>query len=107
MEDAREAPNINDSDFFWDWLKAQKTDFYDTYWQIRGAKEYEIIYKETIEEAFCKCGVGINEMDKINTEIKSAMEGTIIHFGEGRLNPSTIAGIIKKVITNLEKSNSV
>ncbi|MBJ7428768.1 MAG: hypothetical protein JHD28_07425 [Bacteroidia bacterium] len=90
-----------------DWLKSQKTDIYGFYWQMRGLKEYESIYNETIEEAFSRCGIGINEMNKIEIEIKNAMERTIIHFGEGRLNPSTIAGIFKKVITNLEKSKNL
>jgi len=99
----REAPNIDDKDFFWDWLKAQRTSFYDAYWTIRGAKEYEFIYNESVEAAFQRCGVKDNHLDKVEELMKSAMQKTIIHFGEGRLNPSTIAGVFRNIIIDFER----
>src|SRR4051794_3859090 len=47
-----EGPNIANPDFFWDWLKAHKATLNDTYWTIRGIKEYEFIYKKPLIQEF-------------------------------------------------------
>ena len=96
----REAPNINDKDFFWDWLKAQKTFLYDTYWTIRGMKEYEDIYKESFMESFQKTNAKNEDFEIYLNKKKNFVT---IHFGEGRLNPSTIAGILRSFIKEHEK----
>lgn len=95
-----EAPNINDKDFFWDWLKAHKVPFYDTYWTLRGMKEYFEIYNEKIEEAI----IGLKiEPQEIQAFLKGQTNFVTVHFGEGRLNPSTWAGIMRSFIKQKEK----
>ncbi|MDI1352804.1 MAG: HNH endonuclease signature motif containing protein [bacterium] len=44
-----ENPNVDDPNIMWDWLKAHKVDFYDTYWVLRGLKEYEFIYGKSLD----------------------------------------------------------
>ncbi len=91
----REAPNIDDFNFFWDWLKAQKESTYDTYWTIRGLNEYEDVYKENVESIFIELGV---KPDEFTNYLNNQGKFVTIHFGEGRLNPSTIAGIFHRFI---------
>jgi hypothetical protein len=95
-----EAPNIMDKDFFWEWLKAQKASFYDTYWTIRGMKEYAEIYKEKIEESMFRLNARPEELQQF---LKVQKDFVTIHFGEGRLNPSTLAGIMRSFIKHKEQ----
>ena len=44
-----ENPNVADPDIMWDWLKAYKESFYDTFWINRALEEYEKIYKTKFE----------------------------------------------------------
>jgi hypothetical protein len=94
-----EAPNIKDKDFFWEWLKAQKPPFYDTYWTIRGMREYFDIYKEEIEESMARLNIQPMDFQEFLTEQKNFVT---IHFGEGRLNPSTLAGMMRSFIKQRE-----
>ena len=34
-------PNVADPEVMWDWLRAYKVSFYDTFWIVQGMKEYE------------------------------------------------------------------
>lgn len=43
-----DAPNIESKTFMWDWIRANGTSFYDTFWQKRAEKEYEFIYKKKL-----------------------------------------------------------
>ena len=98
-----EAPNINDVEFFWDWLKAQKTSFYNTYWTIRGFIEYEQIYKEDIILALFQTNLTYEDLKVF---LEENIKNTAIHFGEGRINPSTIAGLIRKYLKKRAESIS-
>jgi hypothetical protein len=95
-----EAPNIDDPEFFWDWLKAQAVPIYNTYWTIRGMKEYEEIYHETIETSCERLGIKSEEFTEL---LKNGERKTIVHFGEGRINPSTIAGMFRNIIKDKER----
>lgn len=86
----REAPNIADSRFMWIWMRTTCVPFYDLYWTTRGVQEFEKMFGRTpftsIEfDSFSKK----NALELLREEIKKAT----IHFGEGRINPSTIASI--------------
>lgn len=85
-----EAPNINDPRFMWIWIRATCVPFYDTYWIDRGIKEFEVMFKRKPFHG--------PEFDKMNLSkdiiqqlMAKEMQKAIAHFGEGRLNPSTIA----------------
>ena len=64
-----DGPNVADADIMWDWIKAYKVTFYDTFWNIMGRKEYEFIYGKNIikefEELFERAGI-IEDEEKIH-----------------------------------------
>lgn len=43
-----DGPNVGDPEVMWDWIKAYRVPFYDTFWAIIGEKEYEFIYGQSI-----------------------------------------------------------
>jgi hypothetical protein len=90
----REAPNVSDPRFMWIWLRATCIPFYDLYWTARGAEEFEEMFGRPpfTGEAFAKASQAQVEQ-LLNEEIKRAT----IHWGEGRMNPSTIASIFALV----------
>jgi len=88
----RDAPNIGNPEYMWIWIKAHKTTFYNTMWTIAGMAEFEKLFGYP---PFANTtGITPEEMTK---EISSAIENTIIHFGEGKLNVATIACVLKEV----------
>ena len=93
-----EAPNVADPDFMWHWLKAHAVPFYGTYWQLRGLKEYELIFGRKPFE-------GIAEISDLESRLHDAarlLKGTTsTHWGQGKLNPSTVAWLIYKVEQSL------
>jgi len=94
----REAPNVSDPRFMWAWLRAHATSTYETYWTERGLREYELIFKR-------KPFSGVRDSKLFEKSIRTAMRrhlrSAIVHFGEGRLNPSTIAWVISSVEKDL------
>ncbi len=93
----KEAPNANDTNMMWDWIKSTKVEYYDTFWGMRGLSEYEKIYNR-------KPFVGIKVSDeKIKEAMREAFKESSVHYGEGGLNPSTLAFIMKKIEEKLSK----
>ena len=89
----REAPNVKDRSFMWRWLRAHAVPMYDTYWTIRGMDEFEKLFKR-------KPFSGVSDEfshEKIREMLSAYIKDVIHHFGEGRLNPSTIAWILAQV----------
>ena len=95
-----EGPNIADPDFFWDWLKAHKATFYDTYWTEKGMREYEFIYKKSIMQEFSE--LHIYEIDSIEKLMKEQFKKASRHWGQHRMNPATIAGVLRMAIKKLQ-----
>ena len=90
----REAPNVTDPDFMWLWLRAHAVPLYDTYWTLRGMEEFEKIFKR-------KPFSDITD-DKCSEEKKRAMFSVLfrkvsVHYGEGRLNPATLAWMLAQI----------
>jgi hypothetical protein len=86
----REAPNVSDPRFMWIWLRTTCVAFYDLYWTARGIQEFE--------KMFGRKPFTTPEFERVSGEevlavMRSEMEKATIHFGEGRMNPSTIASI--------------
>ncbi|PHR90792.1 MAG: HNH endonuclease [Blastopirellula sp.] len=96
----REAPNIADPRFMWIWLRAHRAFFYDTYWSQRGAEEFRKMFGRNP----FKC-VDLNHVDEnqVQNLLKDEIQKAIVHFGEGRMNPSTIACIIYSIEEQLTK----
>lgn len=89
----RDAPNAADPNFMWMWLRAEAFPFYDSFWTDRGFKEYEKIFGR---RAFSGM-TDPNLTARIGEALRTQLNKTTIHFGEGRLNPSTIAWVIASV----------
>jgi hypothetical protein len=94
-----EAPNVADPEFMWVWLRAHAASFYGTYWQVRGLREYEYIYKE-------KPFAGLSDIESVMPKVNAALEvyfkKTSTHWGQGKVNPSTVAWLIRQVILEVK-----
>jgi hypothetical protein len=90
----REAPNVADPRFMWIWLRATCVSFYDTYWSIRGAFEFEQMFGC---RPFTNIGLDETQLQLAKEFLQEEMQNATIHFGEGHMNPSTIACIFARV----------
>lgn len=97
----REAPNVSDVRFMWIWLRAHRVKSYDVYWSERGEEEFERMFGR---KPFL--GVGLTDAHLVlaETYLIEELESTIVHFGEGRLNPATIACVMARVEERLTGS---
>jgi hypothetical protein len=93
----REATNVSDPSFIWIWLRRYAISFYDTDWIIRGCEEFERIFRR---KPFAGLTVNVSE-NKIIEALKAYRQKAIIHFVEGRPNPSTVAWLFSKIETEL------
>jgi len=91
----REAPNVSDPEFMWQWLRAHAVLHYGTYWHKRATQEFKLI--------FGRAPFAIIDKTKISPESIAARSHEVadkfirragVHFGEDRLNPSTMAWLI-------------
>ena len=87
----REAPNVADARFMWIWMRSTCAPLYDSYWTTRGFQEFERMFGRMpfVTPEFD----GFSEKHVL-TLLREEMQRVTIHFGEGRLNPSTIASIL-------------
>lgn len=83
----------------WLWLRNTCVPFYDTYWTHRGFEEYGRIFKKKPFSNLDKTEISNDEVNKL---LSAELDKITWHFGEGRLNPSTIACIIAEVESKLE-----
>lgn len=90
----REAPNISDSRFMWIWLRSTCVPFYDTYWSIRASFEFEQMFGRL---PFRDIGLNEKQLQLVEQFMMEEIKDITIHFGEGRVNLSTIACIFAKV----------
>jgi hypothetical protein len=93
----REAPNVSDPTFMWVWLRRYAVTFYDTDWIVRGFEEFERIFGR---KPFANVKQEFPE-PLIFAEVRKYREKAIIHFGEGRPNPSTMAWIFSQIEKDL------
>ncbi len=96
-----EAPNVEDKNFMWDWIRAYGTSIYDTFWKIRAQKEYEFIYgKSYIQELEDRDILSDSDFRRYwNTDIGK----TSIHYGHPWYNTSTDAGVLKMRLDAYDK----
>lgn len=108
-----DGPNVKDPEVMWEWIKAYKVPFYDTFWWTLGAKEYKFIYKENFFEQmariFAKAGVKFDESAKAETNsmIAEIMKDAGYHFGQPYFNTATIAGIYRMMLKKLAEKYNV
>lgn len=87
----REGPNVTDPRFMWIWVRAHGTAFYDTYWTIRGMEEFEKMFQR---KPFINIDNTNISPEEVNKALQEAIQTATFHFGEGGMNPSTIASVI-------------
>lgn len=110
----QEGPNVTDPEIMWDWIKAYKVPFYETFWQIRGAKEYEFIYKKKLSQEIidilAQCGKAITDQDVemvIQQSIRQISLEADKHFGQPYFNTVTIAGMYRMMLKSLAEAYDV
>lgn len=95
-----ESPNVQDPDVMWDWIKAYGVAFYDLFWILQGAKEYEFIYDTSLKDELEEKGV--YDINKFLRVIKEEIREMELYFGNPYLNSATIAGIIKIALDSID-----
>jgi len=91
----RLAPNVDNPDAMWDYLKGHKVTLYDTYWMEEAKKEFRLMYNQDFDKEL-KNVTEYAERNNISIESyfsKDYMKGLpkiSNHFGE-RINASTWA----------------
>jgi hypothetical protein len=89
-----EAPNVADPEFMWVWLRAHAALFYGTYWRERGVREYQFIFGE---QPFAGLARTDDLMQKVAATLKELFGRTSTHWGQGKINPSTWAWVLRQV----------
>lgn len=88
-----DAPNVEDENFMWDWIFANKTALYDTFFYKRALKEYEFIYNKKFEEELIARDI-VSQRD-LDIFFNLPIGRTTNHFAHPWKNDSTEAGILK------------
>jgi len=88
-----DAPNIEDKDFMWDWIIANKTPFYDTYFTKKALKEYEFIYNKKFQDELIERDILSQRDYDIFLNLKIGRSTN--HFAHPWKNDATEAGILK------------
>lgn len=109
-----EGPNVTDPDIMWDWIKAYNVPFYETFWLIRGAKEYEFIYRKKLSQEIAdilaqsgKCSAD-DEMEGLMSQfVASISERASKHFGQPYFNTVTMAGLYRMMLKSLAEAYGV
>lgn len=87
----------------WDWLKAYKCDFYDTFWILQGISEYQKIYGISFEQELANRKI---EEKIVFSILKKQFEKASIHFGNPEFNVATIVGILKMFLKEYDQEIS-
>lgn len=97
-----EAPNVEDPRIMWDWLVAHQSDLYKTYWIVEGMREYEFVYKTTVDEAIRyiheSASFDSASDDLLEEVLEEAVRKSVRHFGQSAPNKATAAGIMRMAL---------
>lgn len=109
-----EGPNVTDVEIMWDWIKAYKVPSYETFWTLKGMKEYKFIYGKSIEDElkniFNEAKILPNSKEAKDIKyikLKEIIRNASIHFGQPYFNDSTMAGIYRMTLKEIAKSLNV
>lgn len=96
-----ENPNVDDPEIMWDWLKAYKANYYDTFWINRALEEYEKIYKRKFKDDIAPFNQYLTDEEAKEFLDKEMDNYATHHFGQAYLNSATIAGLMRILIKKL------
>lgn len=88
----------------WDWLRAYRVCFYDTFWNIQGLKEYERIYGISF---FYELKNRKIEQKEIVDIMNEQFDKTSCHFGDSYLNIATISGVYRMTLKEYDRRNGI
>jgi hypothetical protein len=94
-----EAPNVADPAFMWFWLRAHAVPFCGTYWYGRGLREYEFVFGEKLEVSLADVE---DFMPKFQTALEQHIRLTSTHWGQGKMNPATMAWLLRQVVLDVK-----
>ena len=101
-----ENPNIADPEIMWDWLRAYKADFYDTFWSIRALEEHERIYQTKFEADILEFEEFVAP-EEARAWIEEKIQNAVTHhFGHPYLNIATMAGLMRMLVKELKRKYS-
>lgn len=101
-------PNVVDPEIMWDWIRAYKVPFYDTFWYAQGMREYEFIYKKSLIEEFkARNIVGFEGIEAFNEVVREEAQKATYHFGDPHLNIATLAGVIRMALKRYDEEQGV
>ena len=112
-----DGPNVADPEIMWDWIRSYGVPFYDTFWSIKGMREYRHIYGNRFMDDFQKIVESSSkqyseqQLETMLREKLDQLKGDVsIHFGQPYLNDATMAGLyrmlLKKMAEELEVDES-
>ena len=90
----REAPSVSDPRYMWIWLRATSDAFFEVFRFRRAMDQYVTIFGRAPFEGVDVAAVPVEEMESL---LRQILRGTVVHFGEGHLNPVTVACVIHQV----------
>lgn len=109
-----EGPNVTDPEIMWDWIKAYSVPFYNTFWSLRGLKEYQFIYGKTVTQEFndiCQQAkishTDENAKQLLNQYYKEVLKEAGTHFGQPYFNSATLAGILRMMLKQIAQELNV
>jgi hypothetical protein len=104
----REAPNVSDQEFMWQWLRAHAAPLYGIYWSERASREFEFVFKRPAFSLLDASTRNVNS-EQISAAVAEQMAKTSMHFGDGSLNISTLVWVFAKVEAHFvnQASNSL
>ncbi len=109
-----EGPNVTDPEIMWDWIKAYAVPSYETFWSVRGMKEYQFVYHKTISQELTDilacAGVASDSketMEMVEECTHEMCRQASFHFAQPYFNTATVAGIFRMLLKALAKKYGV
>ena len=96
-----DAPNVESQTFMWDWIRANGTSFYNTFWSLRAQKEYEFIYKKSFIEELKDRDI-LSPRD-VAIFYSLPIGRSVNHFAHPWKNDSTNAGLLRMRLEAYDK----
>lgn len=97
----KEAPNVQDSKFMWDWIKSYHVPFYNTFWNKRALDEYQNIYKKKFIQELEERNIVTSHAYRLFMNLNIGKKS--YHFGEPYGNLSTLVGELKMRLDAFDK----
>lgn len=94
-------PNLDNPEIIWDWLKAYRIVSEMGFWFDQGEREYEYVYKTSIDARLKM--MGYDNRERFYEVFNDLMNGAGHHFGQPRKNRATVAGTIQLTLNKLEE----